>query len=354
MSLYRSEQGLFDAAVESARVFNAVAAECAVTSGLTDAMAEFRSADELSHRLRFHDSKSAAFQAMLRALVAAGIADVKKVGSVEVFRTRRGVVARERTGEGGLQRYEPRLALLAPWFQDEHTELIRSANRALFGADLNFFRSPSKRIRFDNSYLEAWQTNLTNPLYEFGRLLAVRELVARGTRFLDLAGGLGYGAQRLAEWAPDGCEIVLVDKSADFLKQARMAIYPRARMRFVQRDLNLGLPPLGDERFDGVLFNGAFHFIHDKRARLREMHEVLRPGGLLVIGHCYCRSGLVDEEMHDLYFSMLEDPLAPVSFSALRTMVADAGFHELRQYHRGSHAFLLAERDGLEGDAHAW
>ena len=136
----------------------------------------------------------------------------------------------------------------------------------------------------------------------------------------------------------------MVDKSEDFLREARLVVYPRAKVRFEARDLNTGLPPLAPSSFDGVLFNGAFHFISDKARRLREIHRVLRPGGLLVIGHCFCRSGFDDERMHDLYFSMMANEAWPVTFEELRSLVADHGFQEFRRYHRGSHSYLIAER----------
>jgi SAM-dependent methyltransferase len=344
----QSERGLLDAALESARIFNAVAADCAASSGLLSAMQELSSHRELMDRFRVEPTKAGAFSALLDVLVETGVAERVTVDGRAAYRHRAGVVAARRGDDGSLARYRPKLALLEPWFGDAHAELIHASNRRLLGDDLSFFRSASARIRFDAGFLDAWRTNLSNPLYEFGRVVAVREMVSRGRRFLDLAGGLGYGAQRLAELSPDGCEIVLVDKSEDFLREARLLVFPRARVRFVARDLNTGLPPLGPASFDGVLFNGAFHFIRDKVRRLREIHRVLRPGGLLVIGHCFCRSDFGDEAMHDLYFSMMADHAWPIRFDTLRSLLADHGFQEFRQYHRGSHSYLLAER--LPGD----
>ena len=344
MSGAQSERGLLDAALESARIFNAVAAECAATSGLLDAMHEFSSRRELMDRLRVQPAKARAFSALLDVLVDTGVAERVTVSGSAAYRHLAGVIAARRSDDGSLVRYRPTLGVLEPWFGEEHAELIHASNRSLLGDDLSFFRSETASIRFDAGFLDAWRINLSNPLYEFGRVVAVREMVRCGRRFLDLAGGLGYGAQRLAEFSPEGCEIVVVDKSEDFLREARLVVYPGATVRFVARDLNLGLPPLGAASFDGVLFNGAFHFISDKARRLREIHRVLRPGGLLVIGHCFCRSDFDDEPMHDLYFSMMADEAWPISFDALRSLVADHGFHEFRHYHRGSHSYLLAER----------
>lgn len=240
--------------------------------------------------------------------------------------------------------HETRADVLAPWFGESHVRAIRDANVALLGLDLQFFRSDDAKIRFDREFLEAWKINLSNPLYDFGRIIAVREMAERGRRFIDLACGLGYGLERLAQMAP-GCDILAVDKSADMLAEARRVIYPGATVRFVLRDLNLGLPPVRAGSVDGVLFNGAFHFIEDKPARLREIARALRPGGLLVIGHCFSFSGFPDEAMHRFYFAMLEDESYPIPFAALESMVANAGFTPYKTYHRGSHSYLLAERN---------
>ena len=344
MSRIQTEQSMFDAAIESARVFNGVASECASTSGLLDCLRDYRSPRETMKRFRVHPEKARAFQALLDVLVDTGLLEKRIQAGQPAYRTRPQEVAGRRSLDGGIERYRPRLEVLDPWFGDRHVDLIRSSNQELLGHNLSFFHSPSTKIRFSKEYLDAWRTNLANPLYEFGRVLAVRELVKYGRRFLDLCSGLGYGSERLAQFAPEGCEIVCVDKSRDFLEEARLVIYPGAKVRFVERDLNSGLPPLPAGSFDGVLFNGSFHFMVDKEERLREIHRVLRPGGLLVIGHCFSRSNFADEAMHELYFSMLEDESWPLSFEELRTLVAASDFQEIRQYHRGSHSYLLAER----------
>jgi SAM-dependent methyltransferase len=344
MSATKSEQTLFDAAIESARIFNWAVTECAASGQLLEALGTYSSHAEIMRRMNFHESKAEAVRSLLNVLVDTGVVEQRTETPEVIYRSRAVTIEQSKKLDGALRQYEQRHSILDPWYGDAHAELIRSSNRALIGENLSFFRSPTVKIRFDRTFFDAWRTNLLNPLYEFGRLQAVREMVQHGSRFLDLGSGLGYGAQRLAEYKPEGCEITCIDISADMLAEARMLAYPGAKVRFIQHDLNKGLPKLSGAPFDAVLFNGAFHFISDKRAQLREIYEVLRPHGLLVIGHCFCRSGFPDEPMHDLYFSLLENGYWAITFQELRALVKETGFAELREFHRGSHSYLLAER----------
>jgi len=346
----KSEECLFSAAIESAHIFNAVAASCAATSGLLEALPDFADVAEVMRRMRFVGGKAESVAALLDVLVDTRLCEVREERDRRVYRAISPLSTEQLSVGAGVLIHETRSDLLEPWFGDAHVRTIRDANVALLGRDLRFFRSDHAKIRFDRDFLDAWKINLSNPLYDFGRIIAVREMAERGRRFLDLACGLGYGVESLAQMAP-GCTVLAVDKSPDMLAEARRATYPGATVRFVRHDLNLGLPPVRAGSIDGVLFNGSFHFIKDKAARLDEIARALRPGGLLVIGHCFSFSGFADEAMHRFYFAMLEDESYPVAFDRLKQMVAAAGFSPAKTYHRGSHSYLLAERNATPSAA---
>jgi SAM-dependent methyltransferase len=339
----KSEDSMFTAAIESAHIFNNAVREVAVTSGLLTALGQYRSVGDVVRVMDFLPERLAQAQHLLRMLAAEGLLDEREHGGVQVFRTNKAAVRAELAAPDN-GRYRPKDDQISSWFGDGHVERIRAANKTLLGPDLGFLRSPTAAIRFNRDYEQAWRINLQNPLYEFGRLICVRELVSRGNRFVDLACGPGFGAARLAEFCTQPAVILGVDKSRDFLDIARRTIYPNAQVRFVERDLNTGLPPIPPGSVDGVLFNGAFHFMADKAARLGEIHRALRVGGLLALGHCFSHSGFADERMHDFYFSLLEDRAHVLPWAQVKQLVEAAGFQVFREFHRGSHSYLLAER----------
>jgi SAM-dependent methyltransferase len=348
---HRDDQRYLAASIESARYFNGVMAEAAATAGVFSALRDFKSALELCKAMSFHPAKRQVVAAFLNVLTDNGLLERKQHGAETVYRSRGHLLEQQRRLDGGLQRYRPKVDVLDPWTGEYHADVVRHYMLKMIGDDLTFLRK-SQHMRFDAEYFEPWKWNLTNPMYEWGRLKVVEELVKYGNRFMDLACGPGFGTQRLAQYCPAGCEILAVDKSADFIDIAERTVLPNAKVRFVHRDLNTGLPPeVPKGYFDGILFNGAFHFIKDKPALLREMRRALRPGGLLVIGHCFSRSGFADESMHDLYFSIIENDCFAEPWEHVRSHVHRAGFEEFYQFHRGSHSYLLARRDTNPGDA---
>jgi SAM-dependent methyltransferase len=337
----KSERSLFTAAVESGHIFNQAVREVAETSGLLDLLHNARSVDEVVRVMGLLPERTDQVRHMLRALAAEGV--VTNAGPhPDVYQTDKAVRASLALPDNG--RYRPRMDRIQPWFGDRHVDAIRASNKQLLGADLDFFRSPTAAIEFSAKFEAGWRTNLQNPLYEFGRVRLVEELVRRGSRFMDLACGPGYGLARLADASRAPCTVLAVDKSADFLRMARAGSYPNATISFVHRDLNLGLPPVLPRSFDGVLFNGAFHFIEQKPQRLREIWRALRPGGLLALGHCFSHSGFADEPMHDFYFSMLADRAYVLPWLRIKELVGEVGFDIQHEFHRGSHSYLLAER----------
>jgi ubiquinone/menaquinone biosynthesis C-methylase UbiE len=339
----KSDESLFEAAIESAHIFNNAVREVAQTSGLLGALSHDRSVDDIVRLMDFRPDRADQLQHLLRVLVAEGLVEEREQAGLAVFRADEAATRRLLTPRDN-GRYQPRADMIAPWFGDGHADRVRAANKQMLGADLSFLRSSDAAIKFNREYELAWRTNLQNPLYEFGRMRCVRELAKRGNRFLDLACGPGYGAQRLAEFTEGPSRILCVDKSTDFLAMARMMLYPRSTVTFVERDLNTGLPPCLPESFDGILFNGAFHFIQDKATRLREMWRALRPGGLLALGHCFSHSGFADQSMHDFYFSLIDDRAYVLPWSRVKELVVEVGFVIDEEFHRGSHSYLLAER----------
>jgi SAM-dependent methyltransferase len=340
----KSEDSFFRAAIESATAFNQAVQDVALTSGLFDALQYFSSAEDVRRRMGFVPEHSAQLANLLRILATEGSLEMRTQASETVFRADPGVVAslRDRP-DGGRFRAT---GTLSEWYDERHLERIRQSNFEFFGRDLSFLRRPGEALRFDGQYEQVWRTNLTNPLYEFGRLLCVRELVAdNATRFLDLACGMGFGTGRLAEYADGPARITGVDRSADFLDIARRGDYGTASTDFVERDLNTGLIPVAGGSIDGILFNGAFHFVRDKKALLVQMWRALRPGGRLAIGHCFSRSGFADERMHNFHFSLLENVSWPLPWTELVELVGHCGFEVYKQFHRGSHSYLVARRD---------
>jgi SAM-dependent methyltransferase len=342
MSL-QSETSLFDAALESARIFNSVAVSCAANSRLPELLQNFSTIEEVAARFGCSPDKVASLEAFLGILKNEGVVETLETRGPALYRMP-GSIDRSNLAAGdGAAFHQVRSDVLASWFAEPRIKAIRQLNVKFLGANLQYFRSTEKMRSFGGDYLDTWKLNLNNPLYEFGRLVAVRELASCGRRFLDLACGMGIGAERLAQFAPSA-EILCVDKSTAMLAEAKRRIYPNAKVQFIHRDLNDGLPPVRSASIDGVLFNGAFHFILDKAARMREMAAAVRPGGLLVIGHCFCTNGFADEAMHHFYFSTLSDRAHVISFSALKTLASENGFKPFKEYHRGSHSYLLAER----------
>ncbi|MEV7229570.1 MULTISPECIES: class I SAM-dependent methyltransferase [Polymorphospora] len=334
----KSQESLFTAAIESAHIFDNAVREVSQTSGLLSALTHFQTVDDVVRRLAFRAERTEQVRHLLKVLVATGAAEERQIKGQTVYR------AVKQPATALPERYQPRYENLTSWYGEGHAELIRNGNKGMLGDDLSFMRSPDAAIAFNRDFEHAWRTNLQNPLYEFGRMIAVRELASRGHRFLDLACGPGFGAMRLAEFSEQPATIVCVDKSADFLDIARTNVYPQASVTFIERDLNTGLPPVVPGSFDGVLFNGAFHFMQDQPARLREIWQALRPGGVFVLGHCFSYSGFADEAMHDFYFSLLRDKAYVLPWATLKDVVTEVGFSIFKELHRGSHSYLIAER----------
>ena len=108
--------------------------------------------------------------------------------------------------------------------------------------------------------------------------------VRTGQRVLDLAGGTGDLAARLARMAGPEGEVVLADINASMLQVGRARLLDQGiagNVRFVQA--NAERLPFPDNHFDCITIAFGLRNVTDKDAALASMYRVLKPGGRLLI-----------------------------------------------------------------------
>ncbi len=108
--------------------------------------------------------------------------------------------------------------------------------------------------------------------------------VRKGQRVLDLAGGTGDLAARLARMAGTDGEVVLADINASMLVQGRARLLDQGiagNVRFVQA--NAEALPFPDSYFDCITIAFGLRNVTDKDAALASMYRVLKPGGRLLV-----------------------------------------------------------------------
>lgn len=108
--------------------------------------------------------------------------------------------------------------------------------------------------------------------------------VRKGQRVLDLAGGTGDLAARLARLAGPEGEVVLADINGTMLAQGRARLMDQGiagNVRYVQA--NAECLPFPDQYFDCITIAFGLRNVTDKDAALRSMLRVLKPGGRLLV-----------------------------------------------------------------------
>ncbi len=140
---------------------------------------------------------------------------------------------------------------------------------------------------------------------------ALRSTLARPVDVLDIGGGTGGFAVRVAEL---GHRVVVVDPSPDALA----ALDRRAREVGVsvtgrQGDLSTLLDLSGPASADVVLCHGVLEVVDDPVAALATIREVLRPGGTLSLLVAQRHAAVVARAMAGHFgqaLAMLDDPAA--------------------------------------------
>jgi ubiquinone/menaquinone biosynthesis C-methylase UbiE len=173
--------------------------------------------------------------------------------------------------------------------------------------------------------------------YEARRLRHMGGIMAGG-RALEIGCGRGVGVEIILDRF--GADTVdAFDLDADMVRRARARL-----ARFGDRvSLWTGdatAIPADDDTYDAVFDFGIIHHIPDWRAALREVHRVLRPGGLLYADEIYEKF-----LRHPLVRALLAHP-GDDRFDHARFARAleGVGLHVVASYDEGHFGFFVARK----------
>ena len=130
--------------------------------------------------------------------------------------------------------------------------------------------------RMAGAYARKNETGVWNAYFERPSMLSLLPEIS-GRQVLDL--GSGPGALS-AELLNRGALVTAVDGSTEMLNCARQRLGDR--VQFMQLDLNEGLTGIANQAFDLVVSSLTVHYVSDLETLAREIHRVLKPGGLFV------------------------------------------------------------------------
>ena len=107
-----------------------------------------------------------------------------------------------------------------------------------------------------------------------GEELIKKLSLAKNVKILDLGCGTGYLSSLLADSVGPGATVVAIDPNKGRLEFAKKQ-YSRPNLLFVEAN-DVSLPK---DQYDLVFSNYVLHWIENKAAVLKKVHQNLKPGG---------------------------------------------------------------------------
>ncbi len=192
------------------------------------------------------------------------------------------------------------------------------------------------RSHFDNwasSYDRSWLSELVfMPSLRACREEILRWQAARGGPYhlLDVGCGTGNLLLSLAD-DPQAERLVGLDYSEEMVRRMADKIEPdlhQPRLSVVHGDAEH--LPFAEAVFDVITCCNSFHHYPHQVAVIRGFQRVLRPGGLLVLIDGF-RDNVVGWFVFDVAVALVEKAVHHPAWSAVRSMLTDAGFDTINQ-----------------------
>jgi ubiquinone/menaquinone biosynthesis C-methylase UbiE len=149
-------------------------------------------------------------------------------------------------------------------------------------------------------------------------------------RLLDVGCGTGNLLLSLVD-DPHAEQLVGLDYSEEMVRCVQMKIDPEIhldRLRVVHGDAEH--LPFEDASFDVLTCANSFHHYPHQEAVIRQFYRVLRPGGMLVLIDGF-RDNVVGWIVFDVAVAFVEKAVHHAAWSAVRNMLAEAGFSTITQ-----------------------
>lgn len=129
----------------------------------------------------------------------------------------------------------------------------------------------------------------------------------KGQKALDLAGGTGEIAMKVAKRVGDSGHVVLSDINSSMLEEGKKRVINSGFINNISFELiNAEEIPFSDNTFDLVTISFGLRNVTDKLKALKEMQRVIKPGGRLVVMEFSKTNNPALTKLYDFYsFSAL-------------------------------------------------
>lgn len=285
--------------------------------GLIDCLRKPLSLEEISSAMGFASNQTATLERLIAALERYGA--VRRNGGGQTT-----YVAVDQA-ESGPPSIDEALVARATGVHSLHELLHGNSYPGII--DSLFDNENKVASAFVGKNLPIWDEFLSTPFYRYNRVRAANRVCAPGADVADIACGPGFGLRECARLVGDKGSAHGIEISHDFAAAAIERSTDIGNIRVTRADVNGGgLGFLGDNRLDGAMMVGAFHFLTDQPQFLANMHRVLRPNSPLCLSYVYMKRGSYDQELTDLRFHLRSPRPYPKTAEEVISLVTNNGF----------------------------